>query len=43
MREPDLLTTRSFRWLAMRIIALLSTESRLQREKYPPKEQQPAR
>lgn len=37
MREPGFFTSRSFHWFRLRVIGLLSTESRLQRVLLPQK------
>lgn len=39
LEEPGLMGRRTWRWLRIRILGLLSTESRLHREKYPPKKE----
>ncbi|MFE6500776.1 hypothetical protein [Kitasatospora sp. NPDC057738] len=38
LSAPDLLRERSWRWLKVRILGLLSTKSRTHRHFYPPQE-----
>ncbi len=41
--DEELMRSRSWRWLQLRVIALLSTESRLRRKLFPEKNKPPTK